>query len=33
MATFTVRPKKKGQLLVAATMSGFQPGYGSVRVR
>jgi hypothetical protein len=33
MATFTVRPKKKGKLLVAATMAGFQPGYGSVRVR
>jgi hypothetical protein len=33
MVTFTVKPKKKGKLLVTATMSGFQPGYGSVRVR
>jgi hypothetical protein len=30
---FKVRPKKKGKLLVSATMSGFQAAYGSLRVR
>jgi hypothetical protein len=33
MVTFTVKPKRKGKLLVSATMAGFQPAYGSLRVR
>ena len=32
-ATFKVRPKKKGNLLVSATKAGFQAAYGSLRVR
>ena len=31
--SFKVHPKRKGKLLVSATMSGFQPAYGSLRVR
>jgi hypothetical protein len=31
--TFKVRPKKKGKLLVSATKSGYQPAYGSLRVK
>jgi hypothetical protein len=31
--TFKVRPKRKGKLLVSATKSGYQPAYGSLRVR
>jgi hypothetical protein len=31
--TFKVRPKKKGKLLVSATKAGYQPAYGSLRVR
>jgi hypothetical protein len=32
-ATFTVKPRKRGKLVVAATKAGFQPAYGSVKVR
>jgi hypothetical protein len=31
--TFLLRPKRRGKLLVTATKSGYQPAYGSVRVR
>jgi hypothetical protein len=31
--SFKVRPKKRGKLLVSATKSGFQPAYGSLKVR
>jgi hypothetical protein len=31
--TFKVRPKRKGKLLVSATKSGFQPAYGTLKVR
>jgi hypothetical protein len=31
--TFKVRPRKRGKLLVSATRSGFQPAYGSLKVR
>jgi hypothetical protein len=31
--TFKVRPKRKGKLLVSATKPGFQPAYGSLKVR
>jgi hypothetical protein len=31
--TFKVKPRKKGKLAVSATKSGFQPAYGSVKVR
>jgi hypothetical protein len=31
--SFKVKPKRKGKLLVAATKAGYQPAYGSVRVR
>ena len=31
--TFRVRPKRRGKLLMTATKAGFQPAYGSVRVR
>jgi hypothetical protein len=31
--SFKVRPKKKGKLLVSATKAGYQPAYGSMRVR
>ena len=30
---FKVRPKKKGKLFVSATKSGFQPAYGTLKVR
>ncbi len=30
---FKVKPKRRGKLFVRATKSGFQPAYGSVRVR
>lgn len=33
LVTFTVRPKRKGKLLVAASKRGYQPAYGSLRVR
>ena len=33
MVKFTVRPRKRGKLLVSATKSGFQPAYGTLRVR
>ena len=32
-ATFKVKPRKRGRLVVSATKSGFQPAYTSVRVR
>ena len=32
-AIFKVKPKRRGKLFVRATKSGFQPAYGSVRVR
>jgi hypothetical protein len=32
-ATFKVKPRKRGRLIVSATKSGFQPAYASVRVR
>ncbi len=32
-ATFKVRPRKRGKLLVSATKSGFQPAYRTLRVR
>ncbi|MFL5948860.1 MAG: hypothetical protein ACJ743_10400 [Gaiellaceae bacterium] len=31
--SFKVRPKRRGKLLVAATKAGYQPAYGSVKVR
>ncbi len=31
--SFKVRPRKRGKLLFSATKAGFQPAYGSVRVR
>ena len=31
--SFKVRPKKRGKLLVAATKAGYQPAYGSLKVR
>ena len=30
---FKVKPKRKGKLLVTATKAGYQPAYGTVRVR
>ena len=30
---FKVKPRKKGKLAVSATKPGFQPAYGSVKVR
>jgi hypothetical protein len=32
-ATFKVKPRKRGRLIISATKSGFQPAYASVRVR
>jgi hypothetical protein len=31
--SFKVKPRKKGKLAVSATKAGFQPAYGSVKVR
>ena len=31
--TFTVKPRKRGKLVVAATKAGFQPAFASLRVR
>jgi hypothetical protein len=30
---FTVKPKKRGKLVFSATKAGYQPAYGSVKVR
>ena len=32
-ASFKVRPKKRGKLVLSATKAGFQPAYGSLKVR
>jgi hypothetical protein len=31
--TFKVRPRKRGKLVFSASKAGFQPAYGSLRVR
>jgi hypothetical protein len=31
--TFKLRPRKRGKLVFSASKAGFQPAYGSLRVR
>jgi hypothetical protein len=31
--SFKVRPKKRGKLFVTATKAGYQPAYGTLKVR